>query len=78
MTAIMNWRYAALMISIKPTLFAKRLLMRRELIFLLTSTALSTSLRWNKIAGLAFAGLLRLKNGKLEDVDSLSSILDYS
>ena len=78
MIVLMTWRFAALMISIKPTPFAKRLLTRRELIFLLISTALNTSPRWNKIAGLAFAGLLRLKNGTLKDADLLSSILDYS
>jgi hypothetical protein len=48
--------------------------MRRELIFLLISTALNTSHQWSKIAGLAFAGLLKLSTGKLKDADSLSSI----
>lgn len=58
--------------------FARRLLMRSELIFLLISTAYSATLRWNKKVGLAFAGFLRIKDRRLENVHSFSSIHDYS
>jgi len=57
------------MTSTRPTPSARRPLRRKEKILMLTLTVLNTSSPWNKIAGPASAGLLRLKNGTLPDAD---------